>query len=226
MAEELSASASFGRRGPADALTWDAAEFLSLNSSTEGSERAVATKRFQKISQAVALLADDTRAGELKVLALGGCTRSEIAARLGVREDIIECFEELFFDVREMKSRTSWVYCFVISPESETGAYDLGAKLRLAFSGGPEFAKRVLDARIEVPIDEADRIIGQEILLHAKLCAALDMPLSNEEKIAFIAIAFNYRKHKEALSLEREKLVLQYPAEGATGDDPNSDTEV
>jgi hypothetical protein len=224
VAEELSACDDSGLRGLADALTRDAAEFLSLSKSADPSIQAVAAKRFPTISQATALLADDTRAGEAKILAIGGCDRSEIVARLGVSEDTIECFEDLFFDVREMKSHTGWVYGCVIRRESEAGGYDLGAKLRLAYCGGAELAKRILDARIDVPADDGDRILGMEMLLHAKLRAVLDMPLSNDEKTAFIEMSVDYEKHKAALNLEKEKLVLQYAADGVTGDEPAPDT--
>jgi hypothetical protein len=226
VAEELSAGDSSGCRGLADAATRNLAEFLTMSKSADPSMRAVAAKRFPKISQATALLADDTRAGHAKILALGGCRQSEIAARLGVSEDTIEYFEELFFDVRQMKSHTGWVFCNVIRRESEAGTYDLGAKLRLAYSGGPEVAKRILDAQIHVPVNDADRILGMEMLLHAKLRAALDMPLSNEEKAVFIEMSLDYEKHKATLNLEKEKLVLQYTADGAAGDESASDTDV
>ena len=226
VAEELSVGDCSGRCGPADALTRSAAEFLSLSNSTETAMQADAAKRFPKIGRAVALSVDDIRAGELKILSLGGCPCSEIAARFGVSKETVECFEKLFFDVRPMLSHTSWVYCSVIRSESEAGAHDLASKLRVAFSGGPELARRMLNAQIDIPADEADQIIGREMLLHAKLCAALDMPLSNEDAIAYVETYIDYQKHKEVLALEREKLALQYSAEEAVGRDPIPGTEI
>jgi hypothetical protein len=82
----------------------------------------------------------------------------------------------------------------------------------------------MLNAQAVVSVDAAERLIGQQILLHAKLAEAIDLPLSEDNAVEYLEVFLDYRKHEEQLAFEREKFTAAANAEGAEHD-PNTATE-
>ena len=53
-------------------------------------------------------------------------------------------------------------------PEIEVGSPDFAAKLKVAYFGGPNVARAVLEAGTQLPVTEAQRLLDRETLLHLK----------------------------------------------------------
>ena len=63
--------------------------------------------------------------------------------------------EKLFFDVRPALNASDWIMIHVISPEIEVGSPDFAAKLKVAYFGGPNVARAVLEAGTQLPVTVA-----------------------------------------------------------------------
>lgn len=145
-------------------------------------------------------------AQQLRILVLANCPRDEIAARLQIDEQIVAVIEDLFFDIRWALDASSWIVCRVIIPEMQTGAWDASAKFRLAYYGGPVMARAILDARVRVPFDGADRLFDREVLLHVKLQEA---PLGDRERMEFLKFYLDFDIKRQRLELDKKKFAYK-----------------
>ena len=66
-------------------------------------------------------------------------------------------------------------------------------------------ARAMLDARDHLPIDDAKRLVDQEVLLHGKLQAALEFRLSEATAPQFLKTFLNYDLARKKLEFAREK---------------------
>src|SRR5207253_3016118 len=72
------------------------------------------SKKFPHLAGAEQLAGNVPACEQLKVLVLGDCPRPEIALRLLVGVEVIEAWENLFFDVRKARAATDWIKVWVI----------------------------------------------------------------------------------------------------------------
>ncbi|MCA9114032.1 MAG: hypothetical protein KDA79_03035 [Planctomycetaceae bacterium] len=98
--------------------------------------RREASRRYPAVAAAEALETDNALRERLMILVLGDCSPAEIAERLRIEEHIIGVWESLFFDVRDAREATGWVFSHVIHPEQSRGNGSLAARLKMAFAGG------------------------------------------------------------------------------------------
>jgi hypothetical protein len=142
----------------------------------------------------------------LKIQVLGGCSSAEIAARLGLDEDVVKTAEALFFDVAPQLRAHDWVLCKVIIREEHDGNTDLATHMRMAYFGGPLVAQTNVDALERLPVVEVDRLYDQSLLLHAKAMQALAVPLRDSKSVlTFLKLFMDYTCKTDAIALAREK---------------------
>ena len=136
---------------------------------------------------------------------LGRIPLAEIGARLGVDQKVLEVAQFLFFDVGAARHATGWMHCQVFRPEVEAGRMQRAAKMKLAVHGGPALIRALLDAEENLPLDEAQRLVDQELLLHGKLQAALEFDLDTKSAAKFLQCFLRYDLARQKLQLQREK---------------------
>lgn len=191
-----------------DGLTRQTARYLDVFRSGDGGpDRAL--KKYPEISAAFCAWNETSTADQLRILAIANCPREEIAARLQIDEPIVAIIEQLFFDVRWVLDASDWIVCRAIIPEIRAGAFDLAAKLKLAFFGGPVMARAILDARIRLPFEESKRLFDREILLHVKMQEALEAPLEETERIELVKLYLQYDINRRRLDLDKKKFAYE-----------------
>jgi len=201
-----------GRRGPAwrqqsaladvrdrqhqeslDAPTRRAADFFRMRSrGPHGQLRAERT--YADIAGAEAVWADPFLRGPLQLLLLGDCSPAEIVDRLSLDPAVLQAIEDLYFDVRPMLKSGAWIVTKVIMLEADRGHDDLAAQMRLAFYGGPYAAMALIDSKIDMPSEPAERLQAADLLLHAKFIQAIEMPLSPEQFLDFTKLYADLRR--------------------------------
>jgi hypothetical protein len=183
-----------------------------------GAERA--KQKYPLIAAARALYENDQMLETFKLAVLGNLPQAEVAARLGVAVEIIEIAEVLFFQLGDLRESEAWLNCHVFLPAIKTGSTDSAAKMKLAYHGGPEMARELLDAQDGPPFGEAQRLVDQELLLHAKLQAALEFELDAASASEYIKYHLAYDLARRSIELEREKFQheCQLPREQRSGE--------
>jgi len=195
----------------ADDAVRRAAEFIQQRQSGNGSLKTEAPNLIRLAEQ---MITDPVAAETLHILVLGDCPRSEIAQRLDVQEDVITTFEELFFDVRAVRTATSCIQHSVIERACHGGRYELASKYRAAFWGGAQVARAVVDGMALVSLDEVDRISRQEQQLRLKLDAACLIPLRSERfAVRFLTASMNYDLGTKRLELAKQRFRQHCEAE-------------
>jgi hypothetical protein len=169
-----------------------------------GVERARAL--YPTLAAAEALNSAPAMVAALKIAVLGDLPREEIAHLHGLDEAVIEIWELVFFDVRGSREAKSWVHSHVIRPELAAGDPELGARLKMAFAGGPGAVRAIFRADCGVPVDEGERLYDRRLLLNSKLDAALTLPLTTDrEKMAFIRFYMDLELKEKRLELAERK---------------------
>ena len=87
-----------------------------------GVQQALA--RYPAIAGAEALNRTD-QANMLKIAVLGGLDAAEIRQRLGVEAAVLDGWEKIYFDVRDMREAVQWIEAQVIEPERAAGHDEL-----------------------------------------------------------------------------------------------------
>jgi hypothetical protein len=163
---------------------------------------AAARAEFPLIARAEDLEQDASRRGSARLMILAGAASEEMSERLGVSVPVIQVWESLYFDVRDLQHALAWVSTYVIRPEQEAGHAELAARLKVAATAGPEAARALLDGPPEVPGDEAERLAWRHLSLQTKLEEAVEMPVeTNREKFQFV-------KYYGRLLITRKRLEL------------------
>jgi hypothetical protein len=146
----------------------------------------------------------------LELLVLGSLPRAEVAARFGAEQQAVEFAEALFLDIDDLIQTAGWIKCHVFFPEVKFGSMELAAKMKTAQYGGPVVAHALLDGQKKLPLEEAQqKIIDQELPLHAKLEAALEFDLDTQSAEQFLKVFLEYDLQRKKLQFEREKFQLE-----------------
>lgn len=160
----------------------------------------------RRIRQAEILEGDKHVRETASILVVGGVDAQEIADMCAVSSDVIQVWEELYFDVRSLRDCPGWIRGKVIRPLEESGESVLAGRLKAALGGGPHVAKLVIKADIEIPDDDADRLLNAELKMHQKFCEVSEMPIRNSAQAQ--KFFFEYSKHLDdcqKLDLARQK---------------------
>lgn len=195
-----------------DHLTKATTDYLRL-CQLAGSGPDWAARKYPLIAAAFKFIQNEKVMERFKLSILGNLPLTEIAERLGVNEDVLATAEALFFDLTGMRHAATWMVCHVFMPETKAGDPDLGARMKIAFHRGRAGARSVLDAHDDLPMEEAQRLMDQEILLHSKVQAALQFELTEENSLEYLKLFTSYDIARKKLEFEREK--FQYECEVA-----------
>lgn len=193
-----------GRREPIDdRLVHEAEQFLARSRMAA----AAAEQAYPAIAQAMRLQDDEALVAVLKIATIGGLTIDEIAARTGQTAEAIEVWQELFFDVRDFLGATDWLAAKVIEAEYDAGRTDVGAKLKLAYVGGPDAVRSILSDESAAPIDDAGRWWRHRAGLFVKAEQALTLVVGNAVAAGkFLRLQAEVMFAERRLELERAKL--------------------
>jgi hypothetical protein len=161
---------------------------------------------YPMIARAEALHESD-KVDLLKVAVLGGLEGREIAERLRLDAGVIDVWEKIYFDVREMREAVGWIHVQVIEPERAAGRENLVARLKFATAVGPVGARAVLDLDTRIPLNEGQRLFDRRLKLHLKCDAAAEMTIeTNREKMFFIRTYVHQQVEQDRLQLREREL--------------------
>ena len=159
-----------------------------------------------QIAAATALQDSAAMEQQLKILVVGGCPRAAIAKRLSLDLSVLKTWERLFFHVRACRKSPGWINRWVIWPLSDAKKYELAAKMRAAYWGGPAAALAVLDAEQGISAKTAERLYQREQMLEIKAQAALDIPLRGpEDALRYLRLHTSYRLGQARLDLDNRR---------------------
>lgn len=168
---------------------------------------AQARVKFPLIAAAEALNSEDGKTDQIKLMVLADMPRDEIGQRMGVEAAAIEMWEQLYFDVRDLRHAAGWLAVHVIEKARKQCRPDLASRMKLAICAGPVAVRALLDAESGMPFDEADRLFQRHVKLHVKFDYAVNMPLESEKaKLAFLKLYSHLQIQEKRITLAREKL--------------------
>ncbi len=192
--------------GHADRWFDDLCGYLALASDGDaGLLRARA--KYPTIFQACELQEQPASVSPLKIMVVSDMALGEVQQRLGVEIAVVEAWEQIFYDVRDLRSASSWFAAHVIEPERAAGNLELVSELKLALGGGPVAARAILDCNETLPLDEADRLFQQKLKLSMKFDQAVEMPLTtNQDSLKFLRLYMQVELETKRLELASHKL--------------------
>jgi hypothetical protein len=183
--------------------------FLRLQRDTPQDHERLASE-FADLAAAVALAADSALTKQLWVLVLGGCTPQAIGERLGIDPAVLAAWEDLYFDVRSVRTALDWIVLKVIEPLQQQGEGTLAAKLKLACAAGPLAAQAALDAESRVLMRAGPTLFELKVCLHLKFQQAVELSLDTEQQRGFYLKLHAALMHREKqLQLAERKLDWQ-----------------
>jgi len=204
LAEQLAGSQEAVITTRYDDLTQEAIAYHCRRRSGPDDQRR-ADEQYPQLAAAYGLWDNDAVAESFRILVLANCSQEEIADRLQIGTQTVCVMEGLFFDIRWALDASDWIICHVIIPEKQNDTWDVVAKLRLAYFGGPVMARAILDARARLPFDGAEQLFDREVLLHVKLQEALEAPLSDGEQMEYLKLYMDYEIKRQRLELDKKK---------------------
>ncbi len=172
--------------------------------------RGAADRKYPMLAAACAMVENEHSFQSLKLSVLGSLPRAEVAGRLGVEQHVIDLAELLFFDIGGLGEASSWMNCHIFVPEAKFGSKEFAAKMKMAFHGGPVVTRALLHGHEKLPLEESKQLIDQELLLHAKLQAALEFDLDAQSAEQFLKVFLDYDLRRQKLQFEREKFHLEF----------------
>ena len=164
-------------RGAENAPLRDAVQYRALRA--EGLD-AEALRRYPLIAAAEALNAHPEQVEPLQLMVVVDLSPAEICQRSSLEQDVLDCWEQLFFDVRDLRRAHDWLSNHLISQERKQGNGRHAARLTLALMAGPKAVRAMLDTDSDQPIDEAERLFQRHLKLHVKFEEAANLPLVTE----------------------------------------------
>lgn len=202
--------ASGKRRMPPefDETTRGFGKYLLLKAQEEGAASR-ANERYPHFAAAESAWNQPELRAAVQMLVLADVAVDEMGRFLNVAADVLNSIEDVYFDVRMMLSASHWIVEHVIVREADAGRDDLAARMRLAYFLGPDTARALIEARINLPTDPARQLTDAALLLHAKFLQAVEMPLTPEQSIEFIKLFTELRREEQRIQLEREKLAFR-----------------
>jgi hypothetical protein len=169
-----------------------------------------ASQRYPRIAAAEALQANIEQVERLKLMVLADLPRDEIAQRLAFDEPVIEAWESLFFDLRDLRQAHQWLAMHVVEKERQHGNQVQASQMTLAIMAGPVAVRALLDSGSPQPIDEAVRLFQRHLQLQLKLDQAVNLPLQTERaNVRFIRVYIQLQQAQQRLDLARTKLELR-----------------
>jgi hypothetical protein len=139
------------------------------------------------------------------LLTLANCPPSQIAARLGVEEVVVDWAERLYFDVRRRREASAWISSQVIALLVSRGEIERAVECRAAYWGGAAAAELILDGNPKLATLGSERLGALENRLIVKAQTALEYPLSAANATQFLKLFLDHQLAVQRLDLAREK---------------------
>lgn len=195
-----------------DPLTIDMAKFYALRAEgADGNRRAA--QKYPDLAEAISLQADGAKTDVMKLLILVDARPTAIAKRVGVEPAVVDAWERLFFDVRDLRSAVGWMSGQVIDAECQGGNTALAARMKLALTAGTDGVNAILALDEGVPVDEAERLFQRKLELHLKFDEAVNMPIHTERsRRRFVKLYVDLRCSEQRLELAEKKLAARCAA--------------
>jgi len=205
-AQELANSADQSSARAWDPLTIDTAKYYAQ--CADGEDGIIrARKKHPAIAAAILVNDDDAKTDVMKLMILVDSPTNTIAKRVGVEPAVVEVWERLFFDVREMRSAVSWLSGQVIEAECKAGNTALAARMKLALVAGVDGVNAILELDEDAPVNEAERLFQRKLKLDLKFDEAANMPLgSDRNSMKFIKLYLQLQGSEKRLELDGKKL--------------------
>ena len=114
-----------------------------------------------------------------------------------------------------IRKATSWINMHVIEPSAKEGNAKLAARLKLAFTAGPQAVRAILDNEDAIAVDVADELYGKKLQLDVKMDMALTMPMGSvEQRNRFVKYVIELEISTKKLDLAAQKLAMRCEMEG------------
>jgi hypothetical protein len=192
-----------------DPLTIDTAKFHALRADGENGIVQAAAK-YPIIEAAILLHDDGAKTDVMKLMILVDSPTDAIAKRVVVEPAVVDVWERLFFDVREMRSALSWLSGQVIEAERKAANTALAARMKLALVSGIDGVNAILALDEGAPVDEAERLFQRKLKLHLKFDEAVNMPLDSERsRMDFIKLYVDLQCSEKRLEFAGKKLAAR-----------------
>jgi hypothetical protein len=212
-AQELARSDNPLQVSTRDPLVIETAGYYALCSGGgDGSRRAA--QKYPHVEAAFALQADDeptnSKTDAMKLLILANAPTAAIAERVGIEPAVVDAWERLFFDVRDLLGATGWLSSQVIEAASQAGDRALAARMKVALTAGIDGVEAILALDGGVPVDEAERILQRRRQLGLKFDEAVNMPIDNDRsRLRFIKLYLDLTLAEKKLNLASQKLAAR-----------------
>jgi hypothetical protein len=195
-----------------DRLTIKLVRFYALNATgPAGSARAA--KKYPQIAAALMLDGDSDKTKISKLMILADLPPEEIAQKLGVEAAVVDVWEQLFFDVRDLRAATSWLSAYVLEAECKAGNSALAARMKLALGVGRDGVNAILALDEGAPVDEAERLFQRRLALDLKFDEAISMAMdSDQNRMKFAKLYVDLRLSEKRLVLAEKKLAARCAA--------------
>lgn len=166
-----------------------------------------AAAAFGLIANAERLQNDGEKSAVLMMMVLANMPVTEIAESAGLEQALVECWEKIFFDCRDLRQAGSWVAAHVVEPLHQTGKFELAARLKLALAAGPVAVRAVLKGDSRIPLEEAERLFERRLKLDLKADAACEMALTcPREATRFLKLYLGMHAERQRLQLAGDRL--------------------
>ena len=196
-------AAALARLG-ADEITLRARRYRQLLKRKKGARSALQADSM--IDMAVALNNDGDKAALLKIMTLSMLPDDEIAKRLEIELAALATWRALFFDVAGLEAARDWLSVHVIAPEERAGRGDLAVKLKLALAGGKSAARLILNAGMQIPLDEFERLENYRMRVNLLLEKALLLtPTNGQEALKLMKLDVDYRLGEKRLAFAERR---------------------
>jgi len=194
-----------------DPLTIDTAKCYALRADGGGGIVRAAEK-YPFIAAAILLHDDVAKTDVMKLMTLVDSPTNAIAKRVEVEPAVVQVWERLFFDVRDMRGAVSWLSGQVIEPERKAGNTALAARMKLALVAGPDGVDAILALDEGAPVDEAERLLQRKLKLDLKFDEAVNMPLDSDNSTTFVKLYVALQLSEKRLELAGKKLAASCAA--------------
>ena len=207
LAKSLVSEATAELANSCDPLILEARDYL-IAVDKKGS--AAAQLAYPSVSAAQELQADTDKTSKLMMMVLADMPRQEISQRVGLETAVLECWEGIHFDCRDLREATSWLGIHVIEEARRSGNLEMSSRLMLAIVAGPVAVRAMLDSDAGLPLGEADRLFERRVKLHLKVDMATEMVVSSPREAGeFLKRYMEMHVECERLKLAGEKLAQQ-----------------
>jgi hypothetical protein len=162
-------------------------------------DQATARRRFPVVAAAADMRAAGDQIPSFKQMALAEIPAAdnpaqEVGERLSLSTCVVEAWERLVFDVRDLRGAAGWVTAHLIEPERRAGDAALTSLMMLAIGAGAPAVRAWLDRAVGLPLDDAERLFHQPLRPDVKMDVIVAAPLdSARDRRKFLRLSMRAR---------------------------------